>query len=341
MAAPSDSKTSNSFMHPFLQEICYPEELRESIISLPREEGWITPHIYNYKGFWLPPPNLLGVLRSHQHLQAQNSDVILCTPPKSGTTWLKALIFALTTRKQFPVSQLETHPLLTKNPQDLIPNMELSYARENSPDFPTMNNNGVMRLISTHLALELLPKSVGESKCKLIYLCRNPKDTFVSFWHFMNILRGELRGLGEMPFPEAFDKYCRGANHYGPFWDHMLGYWKESLENPSKVLFLKYEEMKKEADVHLRRMAAFLECPFTEEEEEGGVVGGISRLCSFESLSNLEVNKSGKNLFFGNSNNVLFRKGKVGDWRNHLTDEMATKLDQIVEQKFQGTGLKF
>nr|GMD80378.1 cytosolic sulfotransferase 5 [Ipomoea batatas] len=34
-------------------------------------------------------------------------------------------------------------------------------------------------------------------------------------------------------------------------------------------------------------------------------------------------------------------KGKVGDWRNYLTDEMARRLDQIVEEKFKGTGLKF
>nr|GMC87654.1 cytosolic sulfotransferase 12-like [Ipomoea batatas]GMC89963.1 cytosolic sulfotransferase 12-like [Ipomoea batatas]GME00683.1 cytosolic sulfotransferase 12-like [Ipomoea batatas] len=144
-----------------------------------------------------------------------------------------------------------------------------------------------------------------------------------------------------MPFPEAFDKYCRGASHNGPFWDHMLGYWKESLENPSQVLFLKYEEIKEEPDVQLRRIAAFLGCPFSEEEEKSGVIGGISRLCSFESLSNLEVNKTGKCSAFGNSNNVFFRKGKVGDWRNHLTDEMATRLDQIVEEKFKGTRLKF
>nr|GMD96677.1 cytosolic sulfotransferase 12-like [Ipomoea batatas] len=129
-------------------------------------------------------------------------------------------------------------------------------------------------------------------------------------------------------------------SQHGTFWDHLLGYWKESSENPGKVLFLKYEEMKSEPDVQLRRMAAFLGCPFSEEEEEGGVVGGILRLCSFESLSSLEVNKTGKGLLLGNSNNVLFRKGKVGDWRNHLTDEMATRLNQIVEEKFKGTGLK-
>nr|GMD80374.1 cytosolic sulfotransferase 12-like [Ipomoea batatas] len=345
MASPSDPNTSNSFPQNLFQENCWPQELREAIIvsSLPREEGWISPHIYNYKGFWLAPHHLLGVLRSHQHFQAQNSDVILCTPPKCGTTWLKALIFALITRKQFPVSQLETHPFLKTNPQDLIPNLEFCYAREENspPDFPTVNNNGVMmRIISTHLPLELLPKSVGESKCKLIYLCRDQKDTVVSFWHFTNKLRGEIGGLGEIPFPEAFDKYCRGESLYGPFWDHMLGYWKESLENHGKVLFLKYEEIKEEPNVQLRRMAAFLGSPFSEEEEEGGVVGGISRLCSFESLSNMEVNKTGKGLLFGNSNNGYFRKGNVGDWRNHLTDEMATRLDLIVEETFKGTGLK-
>nr|GMD80372.1 cytosolic sulfotransferase 12-like [Ipomoea batatas] len=113
---------------------------------------------------------------------------------------------------------------------------------------------------------------------------------------------------------------------------------KESLENPRKVLFLKYEEIKEEPDVQLRRIAAFLGCTFSEEEEEGGVVGGISRLCSFERLSNLEVNKTGKSYY--SPNNVYFRKGEVGDWRNHLTDEMTIKLDQIVEEKFKGTGLK-
>nr|GMD77216.1 cytosolic sulfotransferase 12-like [Ipomoea batatas] len=337
MAAPSDSNTSNQFSLQFQQESSYSKELRESIISLPKEEGWLAPHIYNYKGFWFDPQFLYGALRCQQHFQAQNSDIILCTLPKCGTTWLKALVFALTTRKQFPVSQ-QTHPLLTTSPQDLIRNMEFCYARQNSPpDFPTMNN-GLMRLMSTHLPLELLPKSVGESKCKLIYLCRNQKDTVVSFWHFINKVRVELHGREAIPFPEAFDRYCRGAISFGPFWDHMLGYWKESLENPRKVLFLKYEEIKEEPEVHLRRMAAFLECPFSEEEEESGVVGGISRLCSFESLSNLEVNKTGKSSH--RPNNVYFRKGKVGDWRNHLTDEMVTRLDQIVEEKFKGTGLK-
>ncbi|KAJ1254558.1 hypothetical protein BS78_K033000 [Paspalum vaginatum] len=33
---------------------------------------------------------------------------------------------------------------------------------------------------------------------------------------------------------------------------------------------------------------------------------------------------------------VFFRKGKVGDWVNHLTQDMVRKIDCVVEQKFKG-----
>nr|GMD75411.1 cytosolic sulfotransferase 12-like [Ipomoea batatas] len=341
MAAPSDdSNISNKIRNQFVEEDSYPQELKQSIVSLPKEKGWLLPFMYNYKGVWLCSIQLYGSLRCQQHLQAQHSDIMLCTQQKSGTTWLKALLFALITRKQYfpPESHHQIHPLLTKNPHEFIPGIEYRYAMDQSPDLPVINGR---RLLSTHLPQNLLPKSVWESKCKMVYLCRNQKDTLVSFWHFINKLRGELGGRGDLPFTEAFDRYCRGESYYGPFWDHILGYWKESLENPRKVLFLKYEEIKEEPDVHLKRIAAFLDCPFSEEEEECGVVDGILRLCSFENLSNLEVNKTGKNgLKQAAGNNLFFRKGKVGDWKNHMSDEMGSRLDQIVDEKFKGTGLK-
>nr|XP_009801256.1 PREDICTED: cytosolic sulfotransferase 5-like [Nicotiana sylvestris] len=141
-----------------------------------------------------------------------------------------------------------------------------------------------------------------------------------------------------IPFEEAFDMFCNGLTMAGPFWDHVLNYWEKSLEMPQKVLFLKYEDVKEKPFLHLRRLAEFLECPFSLEEEESGLVDEIIKLCSFENLSNLEVNKSGKTLF-GNDNRVFFRKGEVGDWKNHLTTEMVERLNQITEDKFNGSGL--
>jgi hypothetical protein len=83
-----------------------------------------------------------------------------------------------------------------------------------------------------------------------------------------------------------------------------------------------------------------LGCPFSPEEEAKGVVNDISKLCSFDKLSNLEVNKNGKSFLVG-ENNVFFRQGQVGDWMNSLTAEMIEKLDHITKEKFHGTGLEF
>ena len=94
-------------------------------------------------------------------------------------------------------------------------------------------------------------------------------------------------------------------------------------------------------------MVQFMGYPFSFEEEDKGVVQKIIDLCSFENLSNLEVNKSGKARLdvgvgvntFEFENNTYFRKGKVGNWKNYLTPEMTTRLDQITEQKLNGSAL--
>ncbi|MBA0643508.1 hypothetical protein Goklo_027795 [Gossypium klotzschianum] len=99
----------------------------------------------------------------------------------------------------------------------------------------------------------------------LVYICRDPKDVLVSKWHFAN-----------------------KVSHYGLFWNHVLGYSKASVESPKKVLFLKYEDVKKEPLGCARKVAEFLGVPFTLEEENKEIVEQIVKLCSFESMSNQE-----------------------------------------------------
>nr|GEX16214.1 cytosolic sulfotransferase 5-like [Tanacetum cinerariifolium] len=78
----------------------------------------------------------------------------------------------------------------------------------------------------------------------------------------------------------------------GPIWEHVLTYWRPSLESPDNILFLKYEEMKMQPEVELRKLAAFMGKPFTVEEEERWVVAEIVKLCSFKFLSSLDLNKN-------------------------------------------------
>ncbi|KAG6654092.1 hypothetical protein CIPAW_05G121700 [Carya illinoinensis] len=273
----------------YLQENDLTQECRDIISSLPTEEGWVANHLHLYQGFWIIPSYMPGVLAFQKYFEARDTDIILVTTPKAGTTWLKAILYSLLNRVRYP--DLQKHPLLTNNPHVLVPCLESEL---------------------------------------------NPKDTFVSLWHFTNKLK--LKGTNSLE--EAFDKFCRGVSLYGPYWDHVLSFWKESIENPQKVLFLKYEKMKEQPTYELRKVAEFLGCPFTPEEEAKGVVNDILSLCSFDNLSTLEVNKSGK-LLTGHPTEAFFRRGKVGDYTNYLTAEMVEKLDRITEEKFRETQLKF
>lgn len=138
----------------------------------------------------------------------------------------------------------------------------------------------------------------------------------------------------------AFEKFSRGVHSFGPCWDHVLGFWKASLERPDKVLFFKYEDMKEDSLSHLRRLAEFLGFPFSLEEENQGVMDEIIKLCSFETMKALEANNNGRHVA-GAPNSAFFRKGEVGDWTNYLTPSMVQCLQKLMEEKLAGSGLTF
>ncbi|XP_009114417.2 cytosolic sulfotransferase 12 [Brassica rapa] len=313
----------------YLKDENLTQETRDLLSSLPTEKGWLVSQMYQFEGIWQTQALVQGIVNCQKHFEANDSDVILATLAKSGTTWLKALLFALIHRHKFPVSG--KHPLLVTNPHSLVPYLEGDYCLSPEVNFAELPSP---RLMQTHLTHHSLPVSIKSSSCKIIYCCRNPKDMFVSIWHFGRKLAPER--TAEYPIETAVAAFCKGKFIGGPFWDHVLEYWYESLKNPNKVLFVTYEELKKQTEVQVKRIAEFIGCGFTAEEE----VSEIVKLCSFESLSSLEVNRQGK-LPNGIESNAFFRKGETGGWRDTLSESLADVIDRTTEQKFGGSGLKF
>uniref|UniRef100_A0A8R7QNW6 Sulfotransferase n=1 Tax=Triticum urartu TaxID=4572 RepID=A0A8R7QNW6_TRIUA len=144
---------------------------------------------------------------------------------------------------------------------------------------------------------------------------------------------------------KAFVMFCEGCSSYGPFWDHYLEYRKESLARPREVMFLRYEEVVSDTSKVIRKLGGFLGVPFTQEEESGGVVEQVADLCGSASLSNTPANRTSRVEVAGGQLVVdpssFFRKGKVGDWVNHMSKDMEARMDQVVAEKFQGSCLMF
>ncbi|KAL7082066.1 hypothetical protein ACP275_14G077200 [Erythranthe tilingii] len=309
--------------------------------KLEQRTNWDGWQIVKYQGFWCPLPFFRPVLSAQKYFKAKDSDVILSSLPKSGTTWLKALTFSIANRNTYMCNiDTQISPLLTCNPHEVVPFLELNlYLNQENPD---LEQTSTPRILATHIPFDALPDSIPNSGCKIIYICRNPMDQFISFRHFSldNKFGEKDRRAGPLELDEAFNMFCDGVHLYGPFCEHMIGYWDAHLKNPDKVLFLKYEDLKDDIALHVRKIAEFMGCPFSLEEEERGLVEEISRVCSFDNLKNLEVNKTGYYSVNGIvKNSSYFRKGEVGDWANYLNPAMAERMEKLIKSKFQGSGL--
>jgi len=283
-----------------------------------------------YQGFWLPELFVPAAINLQQRFEPRCDDVIVASFPKCGTTWLNALTFATMARAAYPPAG-DDHPLLRLNPHQCLPFLESLFQGGREAELEALPSP---RLMNTHMPLPMVPGAVPG--CRVVYICRDPKDMVVSLWHFFRHLRPDL------PFNSVFESTCDGAMSFGPVWDHVLGYWRAAIARPDKVLFLRYEELLRDPAGHVRRLAGFLGMPFSEAEEEAGTVDSIVQLCSFGHLKGLEANKIGRlDPLLPIPRDALFRNGASGDWVNHMTPEMASRLDDIVAEKILGTGFTF
>ncbi|OEL26110.1 hypothetical protein BAE44_0012871 [Dichanthelium oligosanthes] len=107
-----------------------------------------------------------------------------------------------------------------------------------------------------------------------------------------------------------------------------------------ETVFLRYEDVLLDPVKNVRKLAQFVGHSFSPAEEDAGVAMDIVRLCSFDKLKNLEINKAGSRSPFAKRPVLSERRGGR-DWVNHVTPDMARRLDAIVEEKLRGSGLSF
>ncbi|KAM7520619.1 hypothetical protein LguiB_019581 [Lonicera macranthoides] len=299
--------------------------------SLPQDKWWGERPLYKFLNYWFRLTYLEGIQQTLKEFKPLPTDIILASFPKTGTTWLKSLLYSI-------VNRSSKQSLTATHPHELVPSLELQVYGPSATNYIDQQNGtgSSSRIFSTHIAYEILADVLNSSNCKVVYVTRNPKDALISLWHF--IKHTEVFQQDPWPIDVAVDKFCTGVVPYGPFHEHVVGYRKQSFEKPNKVCFVTYEELKKDTSSGVKRLAEFLGCPFDKEEE----VEEIVKLCSIETLKSHEVNKSNElPRWFELPYNSFFREGAVGDHKNHMSPEMIERIDAITKEKFHGSGFMF
>jgi hypothetical protein len=106
------------------------------------------------------------------------------------------------------------------------------------------------------------------------------------------------------------------------------------LTGASNVLFLKYEDMKKDLPKTIETVSSFMGCKL-----EPQIVDTIAQQSGFQAMrGNPATNLS----WAARHNQVSFiRKGIVGDWKNYFTEDQNKRFDVEYTKRMRGSGLEF
>ncbi|XP_052770543.1 sulfotransferase 1E1-like [Mya arenaria] len=255
-------------------------------------------------------------------------DVWILTFPRSGTTLTQEIVWLL-------CNKVDTEAARATPLDARFPFLDI-----NTPEFPlfrgiqSVEEQKSPRLIKTHLHRHLLPSDLFRSKCKKIYVLRNPKDAFVSCMMLVKFLQ---QHEASMPLEDFLDFWLSGDAYATPWWLHVRDFWAHR-DDPS-FLFLRYEEMVTDMKAAIRSIADHLGVEVTDDD-----VDKINDHCTFRSM---KENESTNAIWMRDCTNVdqsfggHVRKGKVGGWREHLTPEMSGKIDSMVHEKLGHLDINF
>ena len=276
--------------------------------------------LFSYRGF-IFPDFIVNDIRNVHDFAIREDDIWVCSFPKAGTTWVQEIVYLIS-------SDLDFQGAEKKHLDERFPYFEFIF-----PGKKVIDSLQSPRFIKTHLPFSLLPREFKEKKPKIIYVFRNPKDTVLSYHRFATEFLGPIN-----TFQGDFERYCElfadDMVAYGPWWKHILDAWK--YRDEENVLIVSYEDMQKDISSIVRQIAQFLGKQLNE-----GQIDKIIHHCSFESMKkNASVNYNWlKEQGMAKDGVDFMRKGRVGDWENKLSDEIVSKLDEVVCENLTPAGI--
>ncbi|XP_046821685.1 sulfotransferase 1C4-like isoform X1 [Vespa crabro] len=289
------------------------------------ENKWTVPYRYIEEG--------VAVYNS----KPRHDDTWVVSYPRSGTTLTLELVWLVandmnfeeakkrTLHYRFPFFELD---IVIGDSEDAVSNPSDKNPRLN-PEFASKLSSP--RFIKTHMPFELMPNLL-DSNCKIVYVARNPKDMVVSWYYFLQVIKGlEYQGT----FEEFCEYFMKDLTIYSPYWIHLKTAWAE--RHRSNLLFIFYEELLNDLPNTIKKVAKFFGKSYNEEE--------ILKLTDHLQIDNFRKNPM-VNIPSPRNNeeiqpSMFIRKGKVGGWKEMFTKELEEKFDAWIEENMKDTDLTF
>jgi hypothetical protein len=260
--------------------------------------------------------------------KAQRAGFLIIGHPKSGNTWLKAMISRLyQLRHGLPESRLintdEFARRIPAIPRLAATNGYYSYEGE------------VGKLLAAGA-----PDNPLRHK-PVLFLARNPIDIAVSWYH--QFTRRQSRAKQELinhfiehPIDRRKVQMWEFVRHSDIGLPSLIEYencWARNVAALERGMLVKYEELRAEPVPTLERITALMGENFSEEQIRAAVEWG-----AFENLQKLEAGgtfrQGGMKLVdAGDPATFKVRRGKVGGYREDFTPSQVAELEALVRER--------
>uniref|UniRef100_A0A1B0GNG5 Sulfotransferase domain-containing protein n=1 Tax=Phlebotomus papatasi TaxID=29031 RepID=A0A1B0GNG5_PHLPP len=242
-------------------------------------------------------------IETFYNFEVRPDDVWLVTFPKSGSTWTQEMIWQICNN--------------------------LDYERTNNE-----YESETFSCLESHLQAPLLPKQLWTVKPRIIYVARHIKDVAISFYHHYRNIH-HFSGSWQ----DFFDIFMKDRVMFAPYHTHVYNFWQ--MRNEENILFLTYEEMKRDHPSVIRKTAHFLGKSLNDEQ-----ISELADYLSFSKFSknprvNLDiyVDKFQKDLqtTLPDADFRFVRKGVIGSYKEEMPKEIIEAFDRWTRKQIEKT----
>ncbi|XP_067940935.1 sulfotransferase 1C2A-like [Watersipora subatra] len=263
----------------------------------------------------------------------KDEDFLLVSYPKNGTNFLWEIMTMLLRGTSEYIQDFKAVCMM-----DLFPVTKLD----------TDNLFASPRVLNTHYRLEALPAEFHGKKTVIVM--RNPKDVCVSYFHQESKMEfpkpGNENATLEMTLHEYMKIFLYGQDMpFGNFFKYIEHTW--TLRNKPNVHVVFYEELVQDPVKAITKVNDFMGTGRSPE-----MIAQIADVTTFSKMQPAKTQQGHDNTALLNvlrmdetalkrTLALMFRKGKVGDWKDQFTVADNELFDAFLEQWTGGKDIPF
>lgn len=251
------------------------------------------------------------------HIGLKPQDAFLASYPRSGSTWLRFMLFEILAGEDAGFRKIE----------DRLP--EIHQHRGIAPILP-----GGGRLIKTH-------EQYRDDYKKAVFLVRDVRDVFLSTYAGLSAL-----GMAPLVSKGDFDSFLLSflegkALQMGSWQEHSRSWLESPLKKNGNLLVVRYEDLRKNPEPQLAKLLEYL-----------GITPDLARIRTAIENNTLQqmrakedrAKKAGEHsILLGHRTSKeedrrFVRKGAVGGWRDKLTDAQVKLIDEYAGDTLAAVG---